>query len=158
MAAKDITRMTPLTGRADRGDTRVRLIEEAVLLIRGEWPAVADGLCESVNRAAGFFAPARELEEAIERSSEEAARVVERLYGADAARALRTAASVPVPVPAPQPDRAVLPIHAAARRRKRDRGTRPQPTVEAKPTLRLATSADQHPHRHRPAGRDRTTR
>jgi hypothetical protein len=156
MAAKDTIRMTPLTSKADRDDVRVRLIEEAVLLIRGEWPAVADGLCESVNRAAGFFAPARELEDAIERTAAEAARVVERLYGPDSVRALRAAASVPVP--APQPDRAVLPIHAAARRRKRDRGTRPQPTVATKPTLRLATGTDQHPHRHRPSGRDHAAR
>ncbi len=94
MRANDTTRMTPLTGRADRADARVRTIEEAVLLIRGEWPAVADGLCESVNRAAGiFFAPARELDDAIGRTSEEALRVVERLYGPDSATAVRTTAS-----------------------------------------------------------------
>jgi hypothetical protein len=94
MAAKDVNRITPLTGKADRADPRVRLIEEAVLLVRGEWPAVADGLCESVNRAAGLlFVQARELDEAIRRTAEEAARVVERLYGADALRALRAAAT-----------------------------------------------------------------
>lgn len=101
MAAKDMTRMTPLTNRADRSDPRVRLIEEAVLLIRGEWPAVADGLCQSVNRSAGIlFVPARELEEAIQRTSEEAARVVERLYGPDALRPLRATAAGTRPVPA----------------------------------------------------------
>lgn len=55
METSDIAPSTPITSRADRTDERVRLIEEAVLLIRGEWPAVASGLCESVNRAAGLI-------------------------------------------------------------------------------------------------------
>ncbi len=78
---KGITRSTPITGKADRGDERVRLIEEAVLLIRGEWPAVAGGLCESVNRASGPISRASELQEAIQETSEEAMRVVDGLYG-----------------------------------------------------------------------------
>lgn len=49
MATSDITRLTPITTRADRHDERVRLIEESVLLLRGDWPAVATGLCESIN-------------------------------------------------------------------------------------------------------------
>lgn len=82
MAISDISPRTPLTTRADRADERVRLIEEAVLLIRGEWPAVAGGLCDSVNRSAGlFFPPPRELDEAIQRTSKESLRVVEELYG-----------------------------------------------------------------------------
>lgn len=92
MATQQIAPSTPLTRKADRGDERVRLIEESVLLIRGEWPAVAAGLCDSVNRAAGFvFTPAGELEEAISHTSEEAVRLVERLYGPEVSRALREA-------------------------------------------------------------------
>jgi hypothetical protein len=92
MATTQIAPSTPLTPRADRGDPRVRLIEEAVLLIRGEWPAVAAGLCESVNRASGLlFVHAAELDEAIERTSREALLVVHRLYGREAALALRDA-------------------------------------------------------------------
>jgi hypothetical protein len=85
METSSITPSTPITSRADRGDERVRLIEEAVLLIRGEWPAVASGLCESVNRAAGIFSfRASELQDAIQSTYEEAMRVVDRLYGHDA--------------------------------------------------------------------------
>ena len=86
---KGITRSTPITGRADRGDERVRLIEEAVLLIRGEWPAVAGGLCESVNRASGPISRASELQGAIQETSEEAMRVVDSLDGHEAALEVR---------------------------------------------------------------------
>jgi hypothetical protein len=92
MASTQIAPTTPLTPRADRDDPRVRLIEEAVLLIRGDWPAVAGGLCESVNRASGLlFTHTTEMEEAIERTSREALLVVGRLYGREAALALRDA-------------------------------------------------------------------
>jgi len=85
METSEITRTTPITSRADRRDERVRLIEESVLLIRGDWPAVAAGLCESVNRAAGLFFPTtRELDLAIRRTSQESLRLVERLYGHEA--------------------------------------------------------------------------
>lgn len=94
MASSDTARSTPLTHRADRSDERVRLIEEAVLLIRGEWPAVAAGLCESVNRASGLiFVPAAELDEAIETTAEEALRVVGKLYGHESVLAVREAAA-----------------------------------------------------------------
>jgi len=86
MASSEFTPTTPLTSRADRHDERVRLIEESILLIRGDWPAVATGLCESVNRAAGLLFPTtRELDEAIEMTSQESLRLVEQLYGCDAA-------------------------------------------------------------------------
>ena len=84
------TSRTPLTSRADRGDERVRLIEEAVLLIRGEWPGVACGLCETVNRATGLIiTPRGALDETIERTAGEAIRVVEGLYGHEAAFEVR---------------------------------------------------------------------
>jgi hypothetical protein len=95
MQTTDITPRTPITRKADRADERVRLIEEAVLLIRGEWPAVAAGLCESVNRAAGFsLAPSNELEDAIQQTSDEAMRVVEELYGREAALEVRRLARI----------------------------------------------------------------
>ncbi len=85
MTATDTTRMTPLTGRADRRDERVRLIEESVLLIRGDWPAIALGLCERVNRAVGVIVSTpRELDEAIRDTCSESLRLVRELYGRDA--------------------------------------------------------------------------
>ncbi|MFN8163546.1 MAG: hypothetical protein U0R26_06890 [Solirubrobacterales bacterium] len=84
MKTANIPSRTRITSRADRRDERVRLIEEAVLLIRDDWPAVAAGLCESVNRAAGLiFVPTAALQRAIGETAEEALRLVERLYGHD---------------------------------------------------------------------------
>lgn len=85
MATSETTRITPITSRADRRDERVRLIEESVLLIRGEWPAVATGLCESINHAAGLVFPSpRALDEAIRETSGESLRLVRHLYGDEA--------------------------------------------------------------------------
>lgn len=86
MATSDTTtRITPITGRASRRDERVRLIEESVLLIRGEWPALATGLCETINRAAGVVFPTpKTLENAIRETSSESLRLVEQLYGPEA--------------------------------------------------------------------------
>jgi hypothetical protein len=79
----------------DRSDERIRLIEEAVLLIRGEWPAVACGLCERVNRETGLIiTPRNALDQAIEETADEAIRVVEGLYGHDAARQVQRRATV----------------------------------------------------------------
>jgi hypothetical protein len=89
-----MTRSTPITGRANRGDERIRLIEEAVLMVRGEWPGVATGLCETVNRATALrLAPAGEREETITRTADEAMRVVEGLFGQDAALEVRRRAA-----------------------------------------------------------------
>ena len=85
MAVSDTAPRTPLTTKADRSDERVRLIEEAVLQIRGEWPALACGLCEMVNRESGFLlAPAESLDRAISETADEAVRVVDAIYGHDA--------------------------------------------------------------------------
>ena len=117
MAASDIARRTPLTSRADRADRRIRLIEEAVLLIRGEWPAVACGLCETVNRETGMIiAPPKALEEAIEETAEEAMRVVEGLYGHNAALEVRRRAAVDQPP-------AASAAHGVRRRRVRFRSS-----------------------------------
>jgi hypothetical protein len=101
MAALDTTRRTPITSRADRSDERIRLIEEAVLLIRGEWPALACGLCETVNRETGMIigSPGA-LDAAIEEAAAEAMRVVDTLYGPDAAAAVRRRAALQEPAPA----------------------------------------------------------
>lgn len=95
MAPSDPIRTTPITAKADRRDPRVRLIEESVLLVRGDWPAVAIGLCESVNRAAGLVFPMpTALDEAIRQTSRESLRLVEHLYGVEAAAEVRHLAAV----------------------------------------------------------------
>lgn len=105
------TPKTPISGKVDRRDERVRVIEEAVLMMRGEWPAAASGLCETVNRATGVFAPAGELSAAIEEASAEAERLIERLYGHDALLEVRDLAGVE--------ERSRAPHTATARRRLR---------------------------------------
>ena len=77
---------TPITPKADRSDRRVRLLEEAVLVLRGQWPAAATGMCMSVNTLFGFTLARHEeeREETIEASTEEALRLVEALYGPEA--------------------------------------------------------------------------
>lgn len=120
MATSDLTPTTPLTSRADRHDERVRLIEESILLIRGEWPAVATGLCESVNRAAGLLFPTTgELDEAIQATSRESLRLVEQLYGCDAAAEVQRLAAAGSE-PAPQPTGAGRPrrLHFPGRRQR----------------------------------------
>jgi hypothetical protein len=48
---------------------RVRLLEEAVLQLRGQWPAAATGLCVNVNSLFGFtLSRGRAREEGIEES------------------------------------------------------------------------------------------
>jgi hypothetical protein len=104
MPATDTIRMTPLSSRADRRDERVRLIEESVLLIRGDWPAIAIGLCERVNRSVGLIVSTpRELDEAIRETCAESMRLVEGLYGRDALLGVkRLAASGGEPAPDPE--------------------------------------------------------
>lgn len=95
MATTEINRRTPITSRVDRSDGRIRMIEEAVLLIRGEWPAVACGLCETVNRATGLIvAPPKALDETIEQTAGEAERLVEALYGHEAILDVKRLAAV----------------------------------------------------------------
>jgi hypothetical protein len=95
MTATEISPRTPISSRVDRSDWRIHLIDEAVLLLRGEWPVVASGLCESVNRARGsIFAQASTLDGAIEETAAEAERLVEALYGHDASLQVQHLASV----------------------------------------------------------------
>lgn len=103
MTVADTTRKTPLSSRADRGDERVRLIEEAVLLIRGDWPAIAIGLCERVNRSVGLIVSTpRELDEAIRDTCVEAMLLVQELYGHEGVVEVERMAAVDV---APSPTR-----------------------------------------------------
>jgi len=86
--------ITPLSTRADRADERVRLIEESVLAIRGDWPAVAIGLCERVNRAVGLIVSTPgELDAAIGKTCDEALRLVEDLYGQEAVEEVKRLAA-----------------------------------------------------------------
>ncbi len=126
MSASAIGRSTPITSRANRGDERVRLLEEAILLIRGDWPAVAYGLCESVNRASGLvFASPKALHEAVEETASEALRLVEGLYGRDAVLNLKRDAeigpepTIPTASPRGTPPRARTRPHTHSRRRLR---------------------------------------
>jgi hypothetical protein len=87
MAVKEQMPITALTGRADRGDPRVRVLEEAILELRGDLPATASGLTETVNRAFRFgFARGDEREDALRETTEEALRLVEELYGSETVR------------------------------------------------------------------------
>lgn len=82
MAVKEQMPITALTSRVDRGDYRVRILEEAILEIRGDLPATASGLTETVNRAFRFgFARGDEREDALRETTAEALRLVEELYG-----------------------------------------------------------------------------
>ena len=82
MTVKERTRVTALTGKADRGDRRVRLLEEAIVELRGELPAAASGLTESVNRTFGFgFGGHRDRDRVLCETTAEALRLVEDLYG-----------------------------------------------------------------------------
>jgi hypothetical protein len=84
----------------DRSDERIRLIEEAVLLIRGEWQSVAYGLCERVNRETGWIITQTDaLDRTIEETADEAMRVVERLYGHEAAVQVKRRAAAQLDVP-----------------------------------------------------------
>lgn len=97
MTASHTTPRTPITRRADRADERIRLIEEAILLIRGEWPAAACGLYETVNRATGLIiGPPKALDAAIEKTLSEALGLVRGLYGEEAEVDVRRLAAIPL--------------------------------------------------------------
>ena len=94
MAVKEHRPITALTSRADREDYRIRVFEEAILELRGDLPATASGLTETVNRAFRFgFARGDERDETLREATEEALRLVEELYGPDAVAAVRRRAA-----------------------------------------------------------------
>jgi hypothetical protein len=82
MSTQTVAPRTPITPKADRSDRRVRLLEEAVLMLRGQWPTAATGMCMSVNSLYGFtLSDGESRREMIEESTEEALRLVKALYG-----------------------------------------------------------------------------
>ncbi len=114
--------LTPLTPKADRSNPTIRLFEEAVLRIRGRWPATATGLCTDVNRLYGFgfgLNGTAGRERMLESRTAEALRLVEALWGPAALAEVRSAAESEEPAPTP----ASIDRHARRRRgRTRSRG------------------------------------
>jgi hypothetical protein len=94
--------LTPLTPKADRSNPKVRLFEEAILRVRGRWPATATGLCTEINRLFGFGLGGKAArEQLIESRVEEALRLVEALYGpATVEEVRRSAQRQPEPIAA----------------------------------------------------------
>jgi hypothetical protein len=86
MSTQAVAPRTPITSKADRSDRRVRLLEEAILQLRGQWPAAATGLCMAVNSTFGFTLSGGKAarQEQIQESVDEALRLVEVLYGPSA--------------------------------------------------------------------------
>jgi hypothetical protein len=94
MTENHLRPLTPLTPKADRSNQDVRLFEEAILRLRGRWPATATGLCTEVNRMYSFgFAARGAGERAIESRAGEALRLVEALYGPATVAEVRRSAS-----------------------------------------------------------------
>jgi hypothetical protein len=85
MPAQTLAPSTPITPKADRSDRRIRMLEEAVLMLRGQWPSAATGLCMSVNSLYGFTLTGKQARRRmVNESVAEALRLVEALYGANA--------------------------------------------------------------------------
>ena len=124
MTENSYPQLTPLTARADRSNHNVRLFEEAILKLRGRWPANATGLCADINRQLGFSLGARAARErVIESRIGETLRLVEALYGPATVDEVRRAADEP---PAQPPGAAPI------RPRLRDR-LRATQTVQRRP-------------------------
>jgi hypothetical protein len=82
MSTHAISPRTPITVKADRADPEVRVLEEAILMLRGQWPAAATGICMSVNTLFGFsLTGRRDRDRLVDESVAEALRLVEALYG-----------------------------------------------------------------------------
>jgi hypothetical protein len=85
MSTHAISPRTPITAKADRTDPEVRLLEEAIIMLRGQWPAAATGICMSVNTLFGFsLTGRRDRERLVDENVAEALRLVEALYGKSA--------------------------------------------------------------------------
>ncbi len=76
---------TPITAKADRSDRQVRVLEEAIVMLRGHWPAAATGICMSVNSLFGFsLVRRRDRQRMVDDNVDEALRLVKALYGGGA--------------------------------------------------------------------------
>ena len=94
MSKQTLAPRTPLTAKADRCDPRIRLLEEAILTLRGEWPGAATGLCMSVNSLYGFTLTGKDARgRMVSENTAEALRLVERLYGSDEVAEVRRRAT-----------------------------------------------------------------
>ncbi len=82
MSTNTLAPRTPITAKADRSDPEVRVLEEAIIMLRGQWPAAATGMCVSVNSLFGFtLTGRRDRERILDENVAEALRLVEALYG-----------------------------------------------------------------------------
>lgn len=82
MSTHTLAPSTPITARADRSDRQVRILEEAILMLRGQWPAAATGICMTVNSLFGFtLTGKRSRQRMVDENAAEAIRLVEALYG-----------------------------------------------------------------------------
>jgi hypothetical protein len=119
MSAQTLAPRTPITAKADRSDCRVRLLEEAVLILRGQWPSAATGLCMSVNSLYGFTLTGKQARRRmIDESVAEALRLVETLYGPSAIAEAYQRATADSPDQGP-PARPTRRQHSAVSRRFR---------------------------------------
>ena len=109
MSEQTLAPSTPITAKADRSDRRIRLLEEAVLMLRGKWPSAATGLCMSVNSLYGFTLTGKQARRRmVNESVAEALRLVEALYGANAIAEVYQRATADEPDQGTEP-----PSHAA---------------------------------------------
>ncbi len=96
MITKTVSPLTPLSVRADRSSPDVRIFEEAVIALRGRWPATATGLCVEANALFGFSlsrgTPGAQ-ERAFRACVDEALRLLEALDGPSAVERVRSLAS-----------------------------------------------------------------
>ena len=122
--------LTPLSPKADRSDPTVRLFEEAVLRLRGRWPATATGLCTDVNRLYGFslgLGGTAPRDKMLENRTAEALHLVEALYGPATVEEVRRSAEGGVsPAPEGAPDRVSRPATTITERHGRRGRARPR--------------------------------
>lgn len=117
MSLNVVTPLTPITSKADRNDHRVRLLEEAVLELRGSWPAAACGIIETVNQAYGFiFRGSGDADDAVGAAMTEALLLVEKLYGPEVVADLRLRAGPEHPIEASPPSPSARARQARKRR------------------------------------------
>jgi hypothetical protein len=82
MSTHALSPSTPITPKADRSDRQVRVLEEAIIMLRGQWPAAATGICMSVNSLFGFTLTGRRARKRmVDENVAEALRLVRALYG-----------------------------------------------------------------------------
>jgi hypothetical protein len=82
MSTHALAPRTPITPKADRSDPEVRILEEAIIMLRGQWPAAATGICMSVNTLFGFsLGGGRDRQRLVDENVAEVLRLVEALYG-----------------------------------------------------------------------------